>query len=195
MADWDSQLSTDIVGRETIRPTMPEREIEMLPQWDNDGKSLGPDPHGNAGQRTAASRLNKHQLEALTPEEYAHWFELFDAHLETFFTSRIRPTRRLSVAVPVFAGLAANSPLVSGPGLITGYSLQGAATKLATFFDQKSGTGIPILSVGFDAKTVSTDVLPDPGVLFLGSLAATLNDPSIFGVLYIEKVVVDDASY
>jgi hypothetical protein len=73
--------------------------------------------------------------------------------------------------------------------------LQGAATKLATFFDQKSGTGVPILSVGFDAKTVSTDVLPDPGVWFNGALTVTLSDPSIFGVLYIEKVIVDDASY
>lgn len=195
MADWDSQLSTDIAGRAPIRPTMPERQIELLPEWDNDGKSLGAPAHGNAGQEIAPHRENKNGLEALSPEEYAHWFKLFDEHLETFFTSRIRPTRRLSVAVPVFSGILSGTPLVGGPGLITGYSLQGAATKLATFFDQKSGTGVPILSVGFDAKTVSTDVLPDPGVWFNGALTVTLSDPSIFGVLYIEKVIVDDASY
>lgn len=197
MADWDSQINTDVPGRAPIRPTMREREVELLPIWDNDGKGIASPEHGNAGQDINPNRINKHKLESLTDEEWAHWFSIFDEHLETFFTSRIRPTRRVSVAVPIFAGQGpfTNLPLIGGPGLITGYSLVGAATKLATFIDQKQGTNTPILNVGFDAKTVSTDVLPAPGVWYNGALLLNTNDASISGVLYIEKVMVDDAGY
>lgn len=146
------------------------------PQHDSMGKLIH-----NTEQPAAA-------IEVPGPEPIDHFMRVFDEHMHVFFTNYVNRKRRIAIAVPVFAGSTSLS--LSGPGYILGYSLQGAAGKLATFSDTKNGYAVPILSVGFDARTTNTESFTHP-LFFDGQIIPNLNDPSIQGVLYIEKTISD----